>query len=50
MWGWFMKRKMERVMKQHASNEQAFMRMRACAGNMDVREMVSKFLTKEHTY
>lgn len=28
MWGWFMKRKMERVMKQHASNEQAFMRMR----------------------
>lgn len=45
-----MKRKMERVMKQHSENEAAYLKMRQCAGNMDVKDMVSKFLSREQTY
>lgn len=41
---------MKREMNAHAHIEQAFMRMRACAGNSDVKEMVSKFLSREQTY
>jgi cell fate (sporulation/competence/biofilm development) regulator YlbF (YheA/YmcA/DUF963 family) len=41
---------MKREMNTHAHTEQAFMRMRACAGNSDVREMVSKFLSREQTF
>lgn len=37
-------------MREHRDIEQAFLRMRACAGNSDVREMVTKFLSREQTY
>ena len=50
IWSQFYKRKMERVMRTHYTNEQAFMKMRACAGNMDVKDMVRRFLQREQTY
>ena len=50
VWGQMFKRKMDSEMKQHAQTEAAFVRMRACAGNSDVKEMVSKFLSREQTY
>lgn len=37
-------------MKAHADTEQAFLRIRACAGNDDVKEIVAKFMTREQTY
>lgn len=37
-------------MKHYSQTEQAFQKMRACAGNSDVKEMVMKFLTREQTY
>lgn len=37
-------------MKHYSKTEQAFQKMRACAGNSDVKEMVMKFLTREQTY
>lgn len=37
-------------MKTHVETETAFLKMRACAGNSDVKEMVIKFLQREQTY
>ncbi len=37
-------------MRRHAETETAFLKMRACAGNSDVKEMVTKFLQREQTY
>lgn len=37
-------------MKAHAQTEQAFLKIRACAGNDDVKEIVAKFMTREQTY
>ncbi len=37
-------------MRKHAETETAFLKMRACAGNSDVKEMVVKFLQREQTY
>lgn len=50
IWSQFYKKRMEREMQAHKLNEQAFLKMRACAGNSDVKEMVSKFLQREQTY
>jgi len=37
-------------MKAHKDTERAFMQIRACAGNDDVKEIVSKFMSREQTY
>lgn len=37
-------------MRTHRENEQAFLKIRACAGNDDVKEIVSKFMTREQSY
>jgi len=50
IWSSFYKKRMDREMREHRDIEQAFLRMRACAGNSDVREMVTKFLSREQTY
>lgn len=50
IWTQFYKKRMERVMQANKFNEQAFLKMRACAGNSDVKEMVNKFLQRETTY
>jgi predicted patatin/cPLA2 family phospholipase len=41
---------MEQCMRRHAETETAFLKMRTCAGNSDVKEMVVKFLQREQTY
>jgi hypothetical protein len=46
-WSHYFKKRMDREMKHYAQTEQAFQKMRACAGNSDVKEMVMKFLTRE---
>lgn len=50
IWSTYYKKKMERVMQTHRVNEAAFLKMRACAGNMDVKDMVRKFLSRETSY
>jgi len=50
IWSSFYKKRMDREMKAHKETEQAFMQIRACAGNDDVKEIVNKFLTREQTY
>jgi hypothetical protein len=50
IWSQYNKRKMRREMNNYSHIEQAYMRMRACAGNSDVKEMVGKFLSREQTY
>lgn len=50
VWSQFYKKRMDREMKAHKVVEQAFMQIRACAGNDDVQQIVSKFLTREQTY
>lgn len=37
-------------MTAHKETEVAFMQIRACAGNDDVKEIVAKFMTREQTY
>lgn len=49
-WSHYFKKRMDREMKHYAQTENAFQKMRACAGNSDVKEMVMKFLTREQTY
>lgn len=41
---------MERLMKTHRETETAFLKIRACAGNDDVKEIVAKFMTREQSY
>lgn len=50
IWTVFYKKRMDREMKLHSQIEQAFLKMRSCAGNTDVKDMVNKFLTREQTY
>lgn len=49
-WSHYFKKRMDKEMKHYAHTESAFQKMRACAGNSDVKEMVMKFLTREQTY
>jgi len=41
---------MEKEMIKYQPIEVAFSRIKACTGNSDVREMVTKYMTKEQTY
>lgn len=37
-------------MKEYKTIEESFQKIRACSGNSDVREMVTKFMTRDITY
>lgn len=37
-------------MKAHKETEAAYQQIKACAGNDDVKEIVSKFMSREQTY
>lgn len=50
VWSGFYKKRMDRAMKQHKTVEDAFMEIRACAGNDDTQQIVNKFLSREATY
>ena len=50
IWSQYFKKKMEREMAQYAQIEKAFQDIRSCAGNSDVKEMVTKFMQREQTY
>jgi hypothetical protein len=41
---------MEREMIGHRETEAAYQQIKACAGNDDVKEIVSKFMSREQTY
>jgi hypothetical protein len=43
-------KKMAKEMARYKEIEDAFQQIRACSGNSDVREMVTKFMTREETY
>mmetsp|Transcript_13927 Transcript_13927/g.11901 ORF Transcript_13927/g.11901 Transcript_13927/m.11901 type:complete len:168 (-) Transcript_13927:934-1437(-) len=44
---YFLKRKMEREMKQYESVEQAFQKIKASTGLTDAKEIVNKFVNRE---
>jgi len=50
LWSQFFKRKMEREMEKYSQIEKAFQTIRTTTGNSDVKEMVTKFMTREQTY
>ena len=50
IWSQFYMRKMAKEMSKYKEIEDAFQQIRACSGNSDVREMVTKFMTREETY
>lgn len=50
VWSQFYKKRMDREMKAHKETEQAYQQIKACAGNDDVKEIVSKFMSREQTY
>lgn len=50
IWSQYHKKQMERLMKTHRETETAFLQIRACAGNDDVKEIVAKFMTREQSY
>ena len=43
-------KKMAKEMGKYKEIEDAFQQIRASSGNSDVREMVTKFLSREETY
>jgi len=43
-------KKMAKEMAKYKEIEDAFQQIRACSGNSDVKEMVTKFMTREETY
>ena len=45
-----MKKKMEKEMNKHQYVELAFQQIRTATGYSDVNEIVTRFLTREHTY
>ena len=49
-WSQFYKKRMAREMQKHAEIEQAFIKIRGCAGNDDVKDIVVKFMTREQTF
>lgn len=50
LWNSFMKKKMEKEMRESATIDEAFKAIKTATGVTDVQEMVKKFLTKEQTY
>jgi len=50
VWSQFYKKRMDREMKNHKETEAAYQQIKACAGNDDVKEIVSKFMSREQTY
>ena len=50
LWNAFMRKKMEREMKQSQGIDEAFKAIKTATGVTDVQEMVRKFLTREQTY
>jgi arginyl-tRNA synthetase len=50
MWSQFLSKRMDKEMEKYHNIEVAFSKIKACTGNSDVREMVTKFMTKEQTY
>jgi len=50
VWSQFYKKRMDREMKNHKETESAYQQIKACAGNDDVKEIVSKFMSREQTY
>ena len=50
LWSQFMKKKMEKEMNKHQYVELAFQQIRTATGFSDVNEIVTRFLTREHTY
>jgi predicted RNase H-like nuclease (RuvC/YqgF family) len=50
LWNAFMRKKMEKEMKESASIDEAFKAIKTTTGVTDVQEMVRKFLTREQTY
>jgi len=50
VWSQFYKKRMEREMLAHRETEAAYQQIKACAGNDDVKEIVSKFMSREQTY
>ena len=43
-------KKMAKEMAKYREIENAFQQIRTCSGNSDVKEMVTKFMTREETY
>ena len=50
IWSQFYMKKMAKEMAKYKEIEDAFQQIRACSGNSDVKEMVTKFMTREETY
>ena len=50
LWNAFMRKKMEKEMRNSHSIDEAFKAIKTATGVTDVQEMVKKFLTREQTY
>jgi predicted RNase H-like nuclease (RuvC/YqgF family) len=50
LWNAFMRKKMEKEMRQSQTIDEAFKSIKTATGVTDVQEMVRKFLTREQTY
>tara|TARA_B110000305_G_C18929411_1_gene398866 strand:- start:14 stop:385 length:372 start_codon:yes stop_codon:yes gene_type:complete len=50
LWNSFMRKKMEKEMRNSAQIDEAFKAIKTATGVTDVQEMVKKFLTREQTY
>jgi uncharacterized coiled-coil protein SlyX len=50
LWNAFMRKKMEKEMKESSVIDDAFKAIKTATGVTDVQEMVRKFLTREQTY
>ena len=50
IWSQFLSKRMAKEMQKFQQIEAAFSKIKGCTGNSDVREMVTKFMTKEQTY
>lgn len=50
LWNAFIRKKMEKEMKESAHIDEAFKKIKTATGVTDVQELVHKFLTREQTY
>ena len=50
LWNSFMRKKMEKEMRNSSQIDEAFKAIKTATGVTDVQEMVKKFLTREQTY
>lgn len=50
LWNSFMRKKMEKEMRNSHQIDEAFKAIKTATGVTDVQEMVKKFLTREQTY